>query len=119
MDPIEHFFQDPIIQVVQNSNVFFRESPLIDGNIYIRFYADWLHQTIASLSSVTMFNSSGSMYIGLSLYINGMVQDLKKRIEKIDVDSTSIGDKSPSPMTQTEIWLIYVKEMDFHMEIIE
>lgn len=80
---------------------------------YIGFLFDWLLETIAIFSALTMINSAGAMYVGLSLYINAMFKDLNVQIESIEVNSTT----DDKPMSQMKIRLIYVRGMELHIEI--
>lgn len=55
---------------------------------------------------------AASIYIGMCLYITGMVKDMKMRITAID---------SPAyhRLHESNTWPIYVREISFHNEIIE
>lgn len=62
-----------------------------------------------------MVSSSGSSYIGMFLYINGMMSDMKMRLNSMNNNSMEAQQK---PSSSVEKWSIYVREMDFHVEII-
>lgn len=57
------------------------------------------------------------MYIGIFLYINGMVKDMKMRFSSID-DSLTIKPNQTKVHLSDSIRLIYVQEIEFHIEII-
>lgn len=58
-----------------------------------------------------MVTACGSLYIGLCLYVDGMVADFRSRIDAIHCHVWE--------ERITDAWLVYVKEFQFHIEIIE
>lgn len=60
------------------------------------------------------FFFSASIYIGIFLYINGMVADMQMRAKSIDNNDNSVDDNPGS----SKNWLILVEEMKFHLGII-
>lgn len=63
-----------------------------------------------------MLITKETIYIGLCLYIIGMVKDLKARINAINQFTLT---DARHQMDSTEICAIYVKEIRFHIDIIE
>lgn len=80
---------------------------------YLRFAFDWLIELLAIIPGAIVIVMTGSLYSGLCLYINGMVADMKASIPNSAFDSHL---RSNQPV---EYWSIFVKEIDFHIEIIE
>lgn len=72
---------------------------------------DWSIEVGGSISSFGVCVTSGSLCMGLCYYINGMVADLKSRMESVSELTRNA--------YQRRAWPIYVKEIDFHAEIIE
>lgn len=60
--------------------------------------------------TVTMANIS--IFVGIFIYINGMVKDMKMRLSAANLDS--VGDSS-----SINIWTIYEQELNLHNEIIK
>lgn len=56
----------------------------------------------------------GTIEAGIYLYINGMVNDMKVRIEANNLDSS---DEPHQSLHQMKIWSNYVREIKFHIEI--
>lgn len=73
------------------------------------FYIDWLIEGIAGIACYTILTISSSIYIGMFLYITGMVKDMKVQIDQ---------DLSPELSKETNKWMIYLQEIKFHAEII-
>lgn len=48
-------------------------------------------------------------YIGIILYVNGMAKDMERRL---------ISNEKDQPIGQTKHWLIYKKEIQFHIIVI-
>lgn len=88
-------------------------SSLLGTTNYIGFYVDCLIQAVASVSNDIILEISASIYIGIYLYINAMVLDVKERVLSIDSDSTK------EPLDQMQLLSNYVKEVIFHIEIIK
>lgn len=83
--------------------------------MFIRFFVEWCIDASCAASCFVMVIACASSYVGIILYITGMVRDLKARLASIE--------DGPSPEPQrtvhpTEIWSIYVREIRFHVEII-
>lgn len=90
-------------------------SSLLGRGNFIGFYFDWAIDATSSLSNYVVVSSSGSSYIGMFLYINGMMRDMKMRLNSMNNNSMEAQQK---PSSSVEKWSIYVREMDFHVEII-
>lgn len=54
------------------------------------------------------------MYIGMFLYIHGMVEDLKMRILSINADFLP-----ETSAKKQSLWLFYVREIDLNVQIIK
>lgn len=86
-------------------------SSVLGRNSFIGFYFDLTFETVSSLANFVAIIASGSSYIGIYLYIDGMVKDSKRRLMAIDPKSTN-------GANQEELWPIYVGEIKLHVEII-
>lgn len=75
------------------------------------FAVDSLIELTSTISCFIVLTTVGSLYVGLCLYINGMVADMRTR-----VDSAFASHKEFNKMDQ---WAVILKEIDFHNEIIE
>lgn len=80
-------------------------SSLIGRTTYIGFFIDWCIEVISVLGIFVTFISAGSFYVGMCLYINGMVEDMKIRMTSLDA-------------AQMEIWSSNVRQIQFHNEIL-
>lgn len=80
---------------------------------YIGYFVDLFVTLIGSSASFIIISMSVSIYVGIFLYITGMVKDMKMCIESIDDEL-----KIEPPSCQTEKWSIYVNGIEFHTEII-
>lgn len=91
-------------------------SSLIGRANYMGFYIDWLIEVISSASGYAIVIMTASIYIGIFLYINGMVCDMKMRMKDLESDFTT---KMPRHTTNhIRICSIYVEEIEFHLNII-
>lgn len=65
---------------------FSLRTPYLDEpkDSYWRFYADWSIQTLAAAMYYTVILTSAIFYIGMCLYVNAMVVDLKLRLQAIN-----------------------------------
>lgn len=82
---------------------------------YIGFFIDCAIEFYGCFSAFVVIHLSGSAYVGIALYINGMVKDMKMRIMSINDHSSNT---SVNPINQMKTWSAYVQEIDFHIEII-
>lgn len=80
---------------------------------YKGFYVDWFIEFACFASDPILFTSSASIYVGLFLYINAMVKDVKMRLSLINLND-SADEGHPA-----NIWSNYVPEIDLHVEIIK
>lgn len=99
------------------------QSSLLGQSKYIRFYIDWLIELFASGVVLIIIIMSVTIYVGIFLYIVGMVTDMKMRMTSIGSDPAK--DKLVSQSKNDEvyvsrrrIWSIYMEEMEFHIKII-
>lgn len=56
--------------------------------------------------------ANGSIYVGIFLYIDGMVKDMKVRISSRGVDAKA-------ELYPLNIWTVYSQETDLHIAIIK
>lgn len=80
---------------------------------YMGFYVDWFIEFACFAADPIAFASSVSIYVGMFLYINAMVEDVKMRLSSINFNE-SAGEQDPM-----NIWSMYVAEIDLHVEIIK
>lgn len=80
-------------------------SSLIGRTCYLGFYIDWFIELTTGAACVIIIAINGSIYVGIFLYINGMVKDLKMRLS--------------SELSPVRPWSIYIKEINHHVEIIK
>lgn len=77
---------------------------------YFGFFADWVTQAASSVLIYPLIISTiASFFVGVCLYVEGMVKDLKKTLMAFHKSNED----------QSEMWSIYVNEIRFHNEIIE
>lgn len=84
-----------------------------DGNVYIAYYSDLLIQFLASATHPITVITALSFYLGICLYINAMVDDLKDQMEEIE--------RMPRRRHHyyTEVSLRLMREIHFHGRIIK
>lgn len=88
-------------------------SSLLGRSTFFGFLLDWFIQATDGLANFVIFITSVSFYIGMFLYTTGMVRDMQARIIAIEDDP-----EHPQKMNQANKWPIYVREIQFHAEII-
>lgn len=95
-------------------NVFlcFLCSSLFGREKYFGFAVDWFIVLISISSCLIVFTAVASLYVGLCLYISGMVTDMRTQL----ISSTFVLDGN---VHQTNQRRIYAEEIAFHIEIIE
>lgn len=77
---------------------------------YFGYFVDWSTQVSASVLVYPLILSTiGSFFVGISLYVEGMVQNLKETLMAFDGRDD----------VQPEKWSIYAKEIQFHSKIIK
>lgn len=76
------------------------------------FYTDWFFLATCLATNAILLLASGSIYVGIILYINGMGKDMNARILTIERDS----EVEESPRSA---WSIYLQEINMHAEIIQ
>lgn len=79
------------------------------------FFIDWLIQFLASAAELLILVVSGLIYVGIFMYIDAMVKDIRMRFRAIDHQFSFNSEKS---LNKSRLWSIYVREMEFHTEII-
>lgn len=91
------------------SLIFFTSSSLFGRDKYYGFAVDWLIELLSIIAGFIGYITVGSFYVGLCLYINGMVTDMKIKM---------VNKSSSDYLDGTRFWMVNVKEMMFHAEII-
>lgn len=71
---------------------------------YFGFAVDWFLELIFVSSTFVIFVTISSLYLGLCFYMTSMVADVKAQITR---------------SAKVDRWAIYVKEIAFHVEIME
>lgn len=104
MSNLMKFTQKPF-EIPQNP------SSLVDQSGVGRFYTDWLIECMLALSDGIIIIALASLYVGMYLYISGMVRDMNRRF-------SSLADGSILQPNRLQMWTTYTQEVDFHIEII-
>lgn len=86
------------------SNILY--SSLLGRDTYIGFYTEGFYVAVGSISYCFILICTISLYTGFYMYANEMGQDLHTTLQQIE-------------RTKKNIWIIYVTEIRFHIEIIE
>lgn len=98
---------------IPKNNIFLIYLPLLSSwfgrDTYFGFYVDWSTELGAIIMYMTIIPTIGSFFVGTSLYIEGMVADLRAALMECD----------EATKTHNEMWSIYVNEFVFHREVIE
>lgn len=81
---------------------------------YIGFFVDWLIESLATFACSLIFTSSASLAVGVSFYINAMVEDMK-----IVVNFNDEPNKADRITYQMDSWFTYVQEIGLHIKMIE
>lgn len=84
---------------------------------YLGFYFDLACEALSTIANYVGIISTGSSFIGIHLYINGMMRDMKMQFNSINVDFMDPSKPSNS-LRRMEKWSIYVREIEFHIEIV-
>lgn len=95
----------------ENVNIF---SSFLGRTNYVGFFVDWSIQSVAIIGCFFVVLASGISYVGIFLYIHGMVADVQKRLESIGDGVTTQTTGSSS----VQMWSIYRQQIDFHLKII-
>lgn len=74
---------------------------------YLGYYIDWFHQVAGVFPYCFILFIIASFYIGVYLYITGMVVDLHDTLKQLDQEKPN------------HLWPIYVNEFRFHNEILK
>lgn len=91
------------------------DSSILGRTTYVGYYLDWLLALAVSTGGFVIIASSVSIYIGIFLYITGMVTDMKTRIESIEKELRT---DQRQALNQIRVWTIFVQEIQFHTDII-
>lgn len=83
---------------------------------YIGFLVDWFLDMIFIIANFISFNITASIFVGIFLYINGMVKDMKTRFTSINDDFAAC--RAQQISQSNEIWSIYIQEIELHIGII-
>lgn len=86
------------------------------GATYCGFYFDLVCEALSTVANYVGIISSGSSFIGIHLYINGMMRDMKMQFTSI---KKHFKDQPSESLKRMEIWSTYVREINFHNEILE
>lgn len=89
---------------------------MVAENVFIGFFVEWLIAAPAFIWYTAILTVKESIYIGPCLYITAMVKDFKTQIDSIDFISSA---EARRQMGACVIKAVYVKEIHFHIEIIE
>lgn len=73
------------------------------------FYTDWAIQALACVLYYTVVRFTVIFYIGMCMYVDGMVADLHTRLSEIDL---------PGPSRQSDVRQNLISEITFHSEIL-
>lgn len=113
---------------------------MLGRNNYVGYAVDWIIELVAAVSCMIFVLINGSLYIGLCLYINAMVADMKTRlatdalvsdINTHPSDHSNTGgligtglrlkrsnlSKTKEKVHARECWRIYVTEIGLHTNI--
>lgn len=82
-------------------------SSWIGRETYHGYYADWITQAAVGIPYALIVTTIGSFYVGIYLYINGMVEDLEETLTRIDYYNENFN------------WPTYVEVIHLHNTIIE
>lgn len=99
----------PLLQWNIDFDHDFRSS-LIDQNTYIEFLFNWCIESLSALCTANTFTAVTSLYVGLYLYIGGMLADLKAQMTSFDRKTTA---------ESLEFRSIFVRAVQLHVDIIE
>lgn len=91
------------------------DSSLMGRDNYMGFFVDWSIEVIATTTGYMTVILSALFYIGMYLYIDGMVNDMRMELMPNRPDSFK---KPRHPLDQRKKWSIYVRQIEFHIEII-
>lgn len=96
---------------MRNSNPLQFDSSLFGRTNCIGFLIDCVVQLMSSLSGYAIILLSGSSYLGIYIYVNAMVRDMKRELMPIENGSSV-------DLRLRENWKIFKRAINFHIEII-
>lgn len=73
---------------------------------YMGFFVDWTLNWLFVVAPFLILNTTSSIYIGIFLYIDGMVKDMKMRL--------MLSEDEPK---ESKV-MSYVQEIEFHIKIV-
>lgn len=86
-------------------------SSLLGQTTYIGFYVDWLIEVVAIVAGFTILAAASSLFIGMFVYINATIADSRMRLSSIEpghaIDQSAV-----------KFWPVYLREINFHIDII-
>lgn len=91
------------------------KSSFFDRLTYKGFLVSWIIEGSSAAAGFLILVIVGSIYIGMVLYIAGMVKDMRMRIVPYDSD---FAPESHQPLNQIKAWLMFAREIEFHAEIL-
>ena len=78
-----------------------------DGtNVVFSYYLNWIYQFVGTIAYYTMLCTIALLFIGMCIYIGGMVEDLKLTISELDAGSDTFANQLSS-------------EIAFHIQVLE
>lgn len=92
---------------VQSNAWFSSFSSWLGRETYFGYYVDWSCEALGSFSYNICFIPTGSLFVGMYLYIDGMADDIQATLKQLDQAEAEC------------MWSTYVNEIHFHNEIIE
>lgn len=101
-------------RISTNSPYFLHFFSSLIGWSYTGFLIDWFIQFIAFTCYFSILVASGSLFIGLCLYITGMVEDIKLQLALLDEPLST-----KNSVSRLHARSVYAKEIDFHINILE
>lgn len=99
--------------IISHSFMELSKSSFFGRQTFVGFYVDWTIEVFTCLCYFTILTTSMSLIIGFCLYINGLVTDLRIQTSRIG----SVKDEHSS--LDGAAWIGFVKEIQFHNQIIE
>lgn len=64
-----------------------------ETNIIVRYYIDWFDQLLSCISYYTMMCTIALFFMGMCIYIGGMVENIKQTLAEIEEDSDSMAQR--------------------------
>lgn len=96
-----------LLPIFANYLIYFSFSSWLGRQTYFGYYVDWFIEALGSFIYTLSILCTGSIYVGIYLYINGMAEDLHGTLKRLDQAEAE------------DLWPTYVEEIRFHSEILE